>query len=90
MKRKCNEHAVGLTAGVLVGSMHLGWAVMVSAGYAQGLLDWMYNLHFLDNPFVVLEFQMSNAVILVAVTSVVGYAAGCGSAWVWNRLGAKQ
>lgn len=90
MKGKCNEYAVGLTFGLLLGSMHLGWAVLVSLGYAQGLLDWVYSLHFLDNPFTVTEFQMPNAVMLVVVTSLVGYAAGYAGAWVWNRIGAKK
>lgn len=90
MKGKCSEHAVGLTAGALVGSMHVGWAVMVALGYAQGLLDWVYRLHFLDDPFTVMEFQMQNAVMLVVVTTLVGYVAGYAGTWVWNKVNAKK
>ncbi|MEK7119286.1 MAG: hypothetical protein AAB457_01290 [Patescibacteria group bacterium] len=90
MKGKCNEHAVGLTLGVVVGSMHLGWAIVVALGYAQGLLDWIYSLHFLDNPSTVTEFQMQKAVMLVIVTSLVGYVVGYVGTWVWNRVGAKK
>lgn len=90
MKGKCNEYAVGLTFGLLLGSMHLGWAVLVSLGYAQGFLDWIYGLHFLDNPFTVMEFEVTKAVMLVVVTSLVGYAVGYAGAWVWNRIGAKK
>ena len=90
MKGKCNEHAVGLTLGVVVGLMHLGWAIVVALGYAQGLLDWIYSLHFLDNPSTVTEFQMQKAVMLVIVTSLVGYVVGYVGTWVWNRVGAKK
>lgn len=90
MKGKCNEHAVGLTLGVVVGLMHLGWAIVVALGYAQGLLDWIFGLHFLDNSFTVMEFQMQEAVLLIVVTSLVGYVAGYAGTWVWNRVGAKK
>ncbi len=82
MKGKLHEHTAGLIVGAFLGLWHLAWALLVAGGFAQGLLDWIYMLHFLNNPYRVAAFDVTTAAILVVVTSVVGYVAG----WVLARL----
>ncbi len=79
---KLNEGKVAMIVGLFVGGMHLVWSFVVALGYANTLLDFVYRLHFLNNPFTVEPFTVSNAVVLVIVTTVVGYIGG----WVFAML----
>lgn len=87
--KKLSEHQAGVTFGVFIGLMHAGWALVVSLGFAQTWLDFVFGLHFLENPFVVSSFDMQKAVTLVAVTAAVGYVAGFVFAKVWNLVMTK-
>ncbi|MBI5619777.1 hypothetical protein HY950_02335, partial [Candidatus Gottesmanbacteria bacterium] len=66
------------------------WAILIATGYAQGLLDWIFDLHFLENPYMVTEFAADKAVLLVVVTFTVGFAGGYVFAWLWNTVGKKK
>ncbi|MEK7130007.1 MAG: hypothetical protein AAB803_03220 [Patescibacteria group bacterium] len=90
MKQKLNERSTGLIVGAFVGLVHLLWAVLVATGYAQGWVDWIFALHFVENPIMVTEFAMDKAVMLVGVTAAVGFAGGYVFAWLWNTLGKKR
>lgn len=81
-----NCHKAGLALGGLLGIWHLLWALLVAVGLAQPLLDFMLDLHFLRNPYVVEPFRIGTAALLVIVTAVVGYAFGWVFASIWNRL----
>lgn len=85
MKGKISPHAFGMMFGAFLGLVHAGWALLVATGLAQGLLDWIFGLHFLRNPYMVYPFELGTAVMLVIVTSVVGYVGGwvLGSLWNW-------
>ncbi len=88
--KKLSEHQTGLALGAFFGLMHVAWALVVSLGFAQTWLDFIFGLHFLENPFVVSVFDMQKAVMLVAVTAVVGYVAGFVFAKVWNLVMTKS
>ncbi len=88
--KKLSEHQIGVAFGVFMGLMHAGWALVVSLGFAQTWLDFILGLHFLNNPIVVAAFDMQKAVMLVVVTSVVGYVAGFVFAKVWNFVMTKS
>lgn len=88
--KKLSGNFVGLITGSFLGLVHLLWAVLVALGYAQGLLDWILGLHFLDNPYTVGEFAVSRALTLVVVTFVVGYVAGYLFTIIWNMMGKKK
>ncbi len=88
--KKLSEHQTGLVLGAFFGLMHVVWALVVYLGFAQVWLDFMFGLHFLKNPFVVSAFDMQKAVMLVAVTAGVGYAAGFVFAKVWNLVMTKS
>lgn len=79
---KAVPHQVGLVFGGFLGIAHAFWAVLVAVGFAQTLLDWVFRLHFLSNPYTISPFDLGTAATLVIVTSLVGYTAG----WVFGSL----
>ena len=75
---------------VLLGGTHLGWSFLVAVGWAQQLLDFLYRLNFLKPVDEVLPFSAGTALMLVLVTSAIGFATGWALAATWNRLGASR
>ncbi len=86
---KFNPFTVGLYTGLLIGFCHLVWVILVAFGLAQVWMDFIFSLHFLNNPFQVGVFNMTTAVILVIMTFVVGYGFGWVATRVWNRMQKK-
>ena len=66
----------GLVLGTLLGAFHLLWAILVATGVAQPLMNWVFSLHFLNNPYQVGAFDIGTAATLVIFTFVVGYVVG--------------
>jgi hypothetical protein len=81
-----NKHKVGLALGSLAGTLHAAWSLLVAVGWAKPLMDFFYGLHFMNNPMMVQEFSVGNAILLILVASLVGYAAGWLFGSFWNRL----
>lgn len=70
----------------MLGGFHLGWAILVAIGLAQSLLDFIFGLHMIANPYQVTGFDVTKAIMLVVVTFVVGYVLGYVFATVWNNV----
>lgn len=83
---KLVPHKVGLVVGAFFGIVHAIWAAVVALGFAQTFMNWIYSLHFLNNPFVVAPFDIGVAITLVIVTFIVGYILGQIFTSVWNYL----
>lgn len=81
---KLDPQKTGLGLGSLTGLMHLIWSLLVALGLAQGWMDWVFSLHFLNNPFTVGGFDVVTALTLIVVTSIVGFAVGFVFATIWN------
>ncbi len=81
-----NPNKTGLALGGLMGLWHFVWGLFVVFGIAQLLLDWIYSLHFLNNPFVVQSFNVVLWLTLIVVTAVVGYVFGYVFAIIWNKI----
>lgn len=84
--RKVKESKAALIFGTFAAVMHVFWSVLVFLGLAQQYLNFISGLHFLNNPYKVLPFNLSTAVMLVAVTFVIGYLIGWVFAKIWNKL----
>lgn len=85
MAVKLNSNKTGLTLGLFAGLVHAGWALLVSSGVGQKMLDMVYRVHFLNNPFVVSPFIATRAVKLIVFTAVMGYVIGFVFAIIWNK-----
>ncbi len=81
-----NPSKVALTLGVLLGGWHLVWSVLVALGLAPPLLDFIFSMHMLANPYQVTGFDVTKAGILVVITFMVGYVVGYIFANVWNKV----
>jgi hypothetical protein len=87
---KLNKNSVGLAFGVFLAAWHALWSLMVASGYAQKFLNWVYSIHFLNNPFKVNPFDLNKSLTLIVATAVIGYVLGCFFAMVWNWLHKKK
>lgn len=70
--------------GVALGSWHGAWALLVLAGWAEPILGWILQLHFLELPVEVAPFNASTAIALVVLTTVIGFIGGFLVALAWN------
>jgi hypothetical protein len=83
MKHLC-KNSLGLVVGTIFGVIHLLWAVAVAAKIAKPMMDWVLSMHFVNFPYVIAEFELAKAAMLVVMTFVVGYVVGWLFAAVWN------
>ncbi|OHA61621.1 MAG: hypothetical protein A2556_00810 [Candidatus Vogelbacteria bacterium RIFOXYD2_FULL_44_9] len=85
MDMQINKNKTGLTFACLFGWMHLVWGVVVALGLGQVFLNFIFGLHMLNVPIIVMPFDLVKAVTLVIVTFVVGYFFGWFMAFFWNK-----
>ena len=82
-----NPRKTGLAVGKLLGGLHLVWAIVVALGWAQAMVNFSMWAHMISAPAIVVgPFDLSAAVTVVVVASVVGYVIGHVFAKVWNWL----
>lgn len=79
---KVNKNALGLTLGTFLGGVHLIWVILVAAGVAQQMMDWVLSMHFLTLSYTFAPFAVWTALGLVVMTFVVGYVVG----WIFAAL----
>lgn len=87
---KLDQRRLALSLGFFAGLVHIGWSILVALGFAQTLLDRIYALHFLNNPFNVMSFDLSTAAMLTIFTIGVGYIVGWSIAFIWNMSQGKK
>jgi len=66
--------------------IHLFWSLLVLAGLAKPLLDWILSLHFMAFTYSMLEFNYLSVLLLLVVTFVVGYVFGFVVAAILNKV----
>lgn len=81
-----NPNKAGLVLGALLGGWHFLWGVLVALSWAQPLIDFVFWMHFIKPVYVVGTFNAGTALILIAVTSGVGYALGWIFGILWNWI----
>ena len=81
-----NQVKAGLCLAALLGGLHLAWALLVASGWAQIMTDFILRLHFIQLDYVIEQFNVSTALLLVAITASIGYVVGWGFARLWNAL----
>lgn len=81
-----NPNKVGLVIAVLMGGWHVAWSLLVLIGWAQPILDFIFWAHMIKPVYLVKPFDLTAAVALIVITSVIGYVFGLVGAVIWNRL----
>ena len=74
----------GLVFGAIIGLWHLIWSLMVVFGWAQRLIDFVFWMHFMKPVYVIDAFNPTTAIVLVAVTSAIGFVIGVVFGIFWN------
>ncbi|MBL8645073.1 MAG: hypothetical protein JNK21_14150 [Rhodospirillaceae bacterium] len=81
---KLNTGRVAVIFAAVIGGWHLFWSLLVAAGVAQAILDFVFWMHMLKPAFSVEPFDFTKSATLVLVTAVLGYVIGWIFAWLWN------
>ncbi len=84
-----NRSKFALTFGYFAAVMHVIWSVLVGLGVAQTIMDFVYRMHFMENPYTVAEFSWGTAVGLVVMAFIVAYAISSLFATIWNKVHGK-
>jgi len=80
-----SPNKIGLAIAALMGGWHLVWSLLVLAGWAQPLIDFVFWAHMIRPIYVVQAFAPVAAFTLVAITAVIGYAFGYIGAVLWPK-----
>jgi hypothetical protein len=58
--------------------------LLVAVGWAQWIINFVFWIHFLKPPYVVGPFYPRVALILIVVTTAIGYPVGYSLGLMWN------
>jgi hypothetical protein len=83
---RVHPRSFGFAFAIFLGSWHALWAVLVWAGAAQRLLDFVFRLHMITPPYQVTAFSPFTATGLVGMTAAIGYVSGWFIGIVWNHF----
>jgi hypothetical protein len=86
MSKQVNNGKAGLAVALVLGGFHFGWALLVAAGWAQPVIDFIFWVHFIKPVYSIEPFELIRAAMLVAMTAGVGFAIGIAFALVWNAM----
>jgi hypothetical protein len=70
----------------VLGTWHLLWSLLVALGWAQGLINFIFWIHFIRPVYIIENFEIGRALLLIAVTSAIGYSVGWSFAMLWNKF----
>jgi len=80
----------GIGLGFVFGAWHLCWSILVALKLAQPVIDFVFWMHFIKPVYVIEPFDLTRAIILIAITSGVGFVFGSLFALIWNSLHKKM
>jgi len=81
-----SPNKAGLVLGALLGGWHFVWSLLVAAGLAQSLIDFVFWIHFIKPVYLIEPFAFGQAAILVLATAAIGYVTGLAFVLLWNRV----
>jgi len=84
--RHINPAKAGLAVGVVLGLWHSMWVTLVALGVAKPVADFILRLHFFNLQYEIAPFVLSTALLLIAITFVLGATFGVVFALVWNWM----
>ncbi|HBB49294.1 TPA: hypothetical protein DEQ22_00950 [Candidatus Nomurabacteria bacterium] len=81
-----NKNKAALVFGSFIALIHFVWGLAIAFSWAQPWMDFVYRMHSLNNPFVVMPFNLGRSIGLVIITFIVGYVFGYVFAMLWNKF----
>jgi hypothetical protein len=73
-----------LALGAFLGTWHFLWSLLVALGWAQPFMDFIFWLHFIKPVYVIGPFTIGIALLLIVITTTIGYVAGVVFGVLWN------
>jgi hypothetical protein len=86
---KLDKNKVGITLAVFGGAAHALWAIAVAVGLGQWFFDFILPMHFLQNVYSVMAFNITTALMLVVMATVCCFIMGWLFAALWNFVDKK-
>jgi hypothetical protein len=83
---KLSTTMTGLVIGAVMGGMHLLWSLLVAAGLGQTILNFFFWMYFIKPIDLIEPFELTRALVLVAISSTIGFVLGSAAARLWNRI----
>ena len=82
------KNQIGLICGLFLAIVHAVWslAVGIAPALVQKFINWILTIHQLTVPVLVLPFNLTNAIILVGFTFVVGFVLGWVTSWLTQAV----
>ena len=81
-----NRKKLGLALGSFAALLHLVWVLLIALGWAQPLMDFVYKMHSMNNPFTVMPFDLWRSIGLIVIAFIMGNVIGNVFALVWNKV----
>lgn len=81
-----NPHRAGLALALTFGLIHACWALLVATGWAQAYIDFIFKLHFIQLDLKIEPFHLGTALLLVSITTLIGYVLGWTFGMIWKKL----
>ncbi len=81
-----NKNKVGLVFAAVLGGLHVVWSLLVLSGFAQKIYDFVLWAHMINLPLTVGPFDLTAAIVLVLMTTAIGYVMGYFTGWIWARV----
>lgn len=84
--RRISPIKTAVALGSVTGLWHLSWALLVGAGWAKPVLDFILELHFIKVSYALASYSVTTAGSLVLLTFAIGALMGFVFALIWNWL----
>ncbi len=84
MNSQMSVSKAGIALGIVFGAWHVCWSILVALRWAQPVIDFVFWVHFIKPIYVIEPFDIVRAIILLVVTSGVGFVFGALFALIWN------
>jgi len=81
---------LGLIFGLLTSLCHMVWIILILAGVAQPLLNFVFWAHMIQPVYVINSAEPSAAIALVLLTFTIGYLIGIGGGLLWNKFAGNR
>ena len=78
---------MGLTIGIMFSALHVVWFLLVVLGLAQVFINWVIHMHMVNSNVTIINFNILNAIVLLAAVFALGYAVGFVGTALYEKLG---
>jgi hypothetical protein len=88
--KRIRPHSLGTIIGIQFASWHVGWSFLVWIGWAQRLIDFIFELYMFTPTLRVAGFNFLTAAQLSVLAGCFGYSLGSFAALMWNLFMAEE